>query len=133
MVRKLEEIVELRDKIYNFDNADHEYYNKILDDYFSMINEFVYRSSRYIASIPFRKTKYVHCEKTRNKESYIYVKKLYDKVINVFAKSLHGTYGKYLLNRLYKIGLIWIEELYIPLNIYPSKLNGNVVFEFIPQ
>ena len=132
MVRKLDKIVELRDKIYKFNDDNQEYYNKILDDYFAMINEFVYQSSRYIASIPFRRTNYVHCKKTKNKEAYIYLKKLYDKVINVFVKSLHGTYGKYLLNRIYKIGLIWLEELYIPLNIYPSKLNGNVVFQFIP-
>lgn len=131
MVKKLDEILEFRDKILKYTGDDEEYFNNMLDDYLELINLFVYLSSRYIAAIPFKNTNYTHCDKTQKKSSYIYLKKLYDKLSTLFGKSLHGIYGKHLLSRTYKMGLFWMKEIYVPLNIYLSKLNGNVLFEFV--
>ena len=130
MVKKFEKIIKFRDEIFNTSFTDEKVFNETLDEYFEKIHEFVYLSSRFIASIPFNRRRNRHCEKTRTKPEYKYLLHIYDKLINVFSKSLHGVYGKHLFTRLYKIGLIWINELYVPLNIYPIKKNEKVLFMF---
>ena len=129
LVKMFENITKLRDKILDYCSYDQEFYNEMVDNYFSEIHKFVYRSSRFFASIPYVKN-YKHCEKTRNKKEYIYVMKLYKKLMKVFSKSFYGMYGKNHIKRLYKIGYIWITELYIPLNIYPVKDKGKAIFVF---
>ena len=40
----------------------------------------------------------------------------------------HGMYGAHYLTRLRKLGTIWLEELYVPLNIWLTKKGRRVRF-----
>ena len=125
MVKRFEKIIEIRDKISEIPKDDND--TKLGFELFDEIKMFIYLSSRYLAASNF-KNKYKYCEKTRNKESYKYLNYVYSRVSKVFAKMFHGMYGAHYLTRLRKLGTIWLEELYVPLNIWLTKKGRRVRF-----
>ena len=115
MVKEYEQLLKIRENIET-SLKEQKPLEISTGEYVDRIYKFIYFFSRTMAAIPFKK-QYSYCEKTKNKESFKKVDKLYKKSFNLHVKMLHGTYGKYLYKRLYKIGDFWYNEVFKALNI----------------
>lgn len=125
LLKKKEDILV---RISNKEQID-DYLNEYIED----VQEFLYFTSRTMASIPFKNNNYDYCEKTKSKQSFKKIDKLYYKLFALYSKMFHGTYGKYLFNRLYKIGSLWFKEIFTPLNIGISKYNYGYDYMFFVE
>ena len=96
-----------------------------------LINQFIYSSSRYIASLTFRKSLYEYNEKHTSKEEFIEVIKINSDLYRLIYKMTHGTYGKYLGKRLYNIGSYIINEIYERFNIRMFIHKSTIGYEYI--
>lgn len=129
MVKSYEKLLKMKEAIQTSEEDLGEI-NKLLIEYVNEIDSFVYFSSRFIAADLFRNSKNKHCEKTKNKEAYVCLSNLYSELRELYRKSYHGKYGKHMMKRMYKLGLFWMENLYVTLNLYLCKNRRYVTFVF---
>ena len=125
MVKMYEEILDIKYKLIEvIDNEEER--NNLLKDYYEKTNDFIYMFSSTLAANPFKNYNYEYASKTQNKPAYKKVMKLYDKAYKLIVKMFHGTYGKHMEGRLFKLGYFIFDEFYLPLNIGIKKYRHGL-------
>lgn len=93
---------------------------------------FMYELAKHAAGSIFgKKRNYEYSQKTQNLKEYKYISKKLDVLIKMMLKMSHGTYGKYLFQRLYNIGVYILKSFYFPLSIRLKKVNGTIHFAYL--
>lgn len=101
-----------------------------LDELINLIEEFNYRIASYIASIQFSQKEYAYSEKVKSRKEFKEVNKIIKDLSRLIMKMTHGTYGKYMIKRLYNIGSCIYKKIYRSFNIEMIANKCSVTYEF---
>lgn len=102
-----------------------------LYDLVELIGEFQYCSAGYIASLSFRKNLYDYSEKHKNKKEFKEVSEIIYNLVKLVFKMIHGTYGKHLGKRLYKIGSYINDKMFSKFNVRMFIYKSTIAYEYV--
>ena len=133
LVQKYKKIIDKQSEVDSMINDGENIKNikSEISEIVKLINQFIYSSSRYIASLTFRKSLYEYSEKHTTKKEFNDVIKINSDLYRLISKMTHGTYGKYLGKRLYKLGSYIFDEIYARFNIRMYIHKSSIGYEYM--
>lgn len=114
--------------IVNEEKKTQEIDSKICD-VLNLLKEFTYEVARYIAAFSFKR-KYDYSEKHKNKKAFNEVNTIINDLAFLVEKMTHGTYGRYMVRRLEKIGDYISREIFSRFNLQFDSYKGKTAFTY---
>ncbi|MBE6123927.1 MAG: hypothetical protein E7184_00080 [Erysipelotrichaceae bacterium] len=124
MVNTYKELLDFGQKVYT-----NEFSKEDANLLIKKINQFCYMSARYLACDIYGKHRYLkYSEKNYSRKEFKQLEKIYDGCYKRIVKMFHGTYGKYMDNRLINLGEYIFYHFYYKLGVLLTKRKGRIFY-----